>query len=750
MRARILRRRYLWKNQDGQVIETPAQMFRRVAKYVAGAEAKYGATDTQIKALEDEFYQLMKGSKFLPNSPTLMNAGRKNGMLSACFTLPIEDSIDGIFDTVKNTAVIQKSGGGTGFSLDRLRPTGDIVKSSGGRTSGPLSFLRVLSETTNAIQQGAFRRGANMGMMSISHPDILRFIHAKKNPAAFINFNLSVKVTYRFMLTLTHMPDSPHVVVNPRTKRRYVIPFDVDVETYTIDNLLSEKDAACACLTVKDIWERIITQAHHTGEPGIFFVDRVNRDNPTPHIGEIEATNPCGEQPMLPHEACNLGSINVSAFVGKDRTDLDWARLGETVATAIRFLEDVIVVNHYPIPEIEEITLCNRKIGLGIMGFADTLILLGIRYDSRQAVEFAERLTSFIQEHARNASEELADERGHFPSWQGSIWDTKYHRLMRNAALTTIAPTGTISLIADCSSGIEPIFCVASKRNVLDSEEFIQLHPLIERVGTEEGWLTDKMRDLLGSGTPPCKIREIPRKFADVLITAHEVDPEWHVLIQAAFQKYSDNAVSKTVNLPANATIDDVDKVYRLAFDLGCKGITVYRDGCRENQVITAAHKTPRPNTDMLSPRLRPRKTTGQTIKSRTGCGTLFISVNKDENGLCEVFANLGKAGGCPSQSEATCRAVSAALRCGVDPKVLIEQLKNIRCLSTIARRKDNKDIDVLSCPDAIARVIEAALGEDCEPVRISLVNRCPDCGFPLKRESGCDMCDNCQYDKCG
>ncbi|MFC1634815.1 vitamin B12-dependent ribonucleotide reductase [Planctomycetota bacterium] len=750
MRDKILRRRYLWKDENGKIIETPDQMFRRVAKHVAEAETRYGAMETETKPFEEQFYQLMKSGKFLPNSPTLMNAGRKNGMLSACFTLPIEDSIDGIFDTVKNTAVIQKSGGGTGFSLDRLRPTGDIVKSSGGRTSGPLSFLRVLSETTNAIQQGAFRRGANMAMMSIDHPDILKFIHAKNDPKVFTNFNFSVKVTDTFMEQLKNNPTTRHVVVNPRTRKRHTIPHSVDVGSYTIDDLSPEGQPSNDCFTVKEVWDMIIKNAHASGEPGISFIDRVNRDNPTPHLGQIEASNPCGEQPLLPYEACNLGSINISRFVTVSGDDLDWNSLKDTIELAIRFLDNVVDVNHYPISEIEEITLGNRKIGLGIMGFADTLILLGIVYGSEKTVELAEKLASFVQQEAHKVSEELGNEKGCFPNWKGSIWDTKYHRPMRNAACTTIAPTGTISMIAGCTGGIEPIFSLAPKRRVLDDQEFIQLHPLVERLGIDEGWLTDEVRDLLIQGVPPHDIMEIPRKSAEVFVTAHEVMPVWHVRIQAAFQKYTDNAVSKTVNLRSDAPAEDVDKVYHLAFELGCKGITVYRDNSRENQVITGAHKTVQPNIDVFFPRPRPRKTSGQTIKARTGCGTLFISVNKDKNGLCEVFANLGKAGGCPSQSEATCRAVSAALRCGVDPRVLIEQLKNIRCLSTIARRKENKDIDVLSCPDAIARAIEEAMGEDCEPAKISAFNRCPDCSHPLRREAGCDVCDECGSTKCG
>jgi len=750
MRTQILRRRYLRKNAHGKVIETPEQMFRRVANAIAASESKYGATDSEQKAISDEFYELMVNGMFLPNSPTLMNAGRDNEMLSACFVLPVEDSIEAIFDAVKYAALIQKAGGGTGFSFDRLRPTGDIVKSSGGRTSGPVSFMKVFSEGTNAIQQGAFRRGANMGMMSVEHPDIVQFIHAKTDPGAFTNFNLSVKVPDTFMKQLENDPDALHVVTNPRTDKRYVIPRSINIGDYALDDLLPESRVTDRCFSVQEVWDMIVKNTHATGEPGICFIDRVNEDNPTPHKGQIEATNPCGEQPLLPYEACNLGSIAVSKFVAKDRCDLDWDSLAKTIQLAVRFLDDVIDANHYPMPQIEKMTLGNRKIGLGIMGFADALILLGIRYGSEEAAEFAERLASFIQEHAHRASEELAKERGCFPNWTGSIWDTKHHRPMRNAACTTIAPTGSISIIAECSSGIEPVFAFATKRRILDDQEFIELHPLVEKLGTEGNWLTARARDQLAQGIPPREIPEIPRELAEVLVTAHEITPEWHVRIQAAFQKYTDSAVSKTVNLPADATVDDVDKVYRLAFECGCKGTTVYRDNSRENQVIAAAHTVGQPDTEMLSPRTRPRKTSGQTIKSRTGCGTLFISVNKDENGLCEVFANLGKAGGCPSQSEATCRAVSAALRCGMDPRVLIEQLKSIRCLSTISRRKENKDINVLSCPDAIARAIEEAVGEDRDLVTTSFVEKCPDCGYPLRKDSGCRVCDRCAYDKCG
>jgi len=750
MRSVILKRRYLWKNKQGKVVETEDQMYRRVANTIASVESIYGATKAQAKAWATKFYRVMKDGKFLPNSPTLMNAGRVKGLLSACFVLPILDSLKEILKTVMNTGLIQKAGGGTGFCFDKLRPTGDLVMSSGGKTSGPLSFGGILAETTRAIQQGAFRRGANMGMMSVNHPDILRFIHAKQNLGALNNFNISVKIPTAWMKKLQDDPDALHIVVNPRTKKRYVIPHSANIRFYTIDDLLPENLATDDCYTVKEIWDMVVKNAHATGEPGICFIDRVNHANPVPHIGQIEATNPCGEQPLLPYEACNLGSINISKFVNKEVTDLDWCSLAETMKLAVRFLDNVIDANHFPITQIRKVTLGNRKIGLGIMGFADALILLGIRYNTEKAVEFASKLASFIQKHAHQASEELANERGCFPSWNGSIWDTKYNRPMRNAAVTTIAPTGSISIIADCNGGIEPIFSFVSKRRALDGQEFIQLHPVIERLGTEQGWLSNNVSDQLAEGIPPKDIPGIPSRVSYALVTAHEISPEWHVRIQAAFQKYTDNAVSKTVNLPSDATVEDIDKVYCLAHALGSKGITVYRDGCRDNQVISTAHKQRTHDSEKIVPRSRPRKTKGQTIKFRMGCGTLFVNVNKDNNGLCEVFANLGKAGGCPAQSEATCRIVSAALRSGVEPTVLIEQLKGIRCLSTISRRNTNKEIDVLSCPDAIARAIEEALGENHVSIEKTANNKCPYCGQPLKYESGCDICKNCGFSDCG
>ena len=745
----VLKRRCLLKNHDGNIIETPNQMYMRVAKTIAKVESRYGVAKQLIQLLPEIFYKLMVNGKFLPNSPTLMNAGQPEGLLSACFVLPVNDSIDEIFEAVKNTALIQKAGGGTGFAFDKLRPTGDIVASSGGTTSGPISFWRVIAETTNAIQQGAHRRGANMGMMSIEHPDILKFIHAKQDLTSFNNFNISIKMTDAFMNTLRKNPDAPHVVTNPRTGQSYVIPRIVDLHSYRIQDLRLLDGNKKDCYMVQDVWKMIITNAHTTGESGVCYIDRINEDNPTPGLGAINATNPCGEQPLLDYEACNLGSLNISKFVLPDGSDLDWKALGGAAEYAVRFLDDVIDANFWPIPEIRNVSLGNRKIGLGVMGFADTLVLLGIRYDSDEAVSFAKRLGQFIQDKTHHASQKLAQQRGCFPNWHGSIWDNDRHIPMRNAACTTIAPTGSISIIAKCSSGIEPIFSLAYRRRALDGAEFVQLHPLLERLGVEHGWMNEKVRAMLLSGADIKQIGGVPQEIAEVLVTAHEIAPEWHVRIQAAFQSNIDNAVSKTVNLPASATVGDVDKIFQLAYDLNCKGVTVYRDTSRQSQVLSAVGEVERSTEVPLGPRPRARITTGKTSKFRMGCGTLFVTVNKDDKGVCEVFANLGKAGGCPSQSEATCRVVSAALRSGVDPKVMIDQLGGIRCLSAAVASRSNQGVDVLSCPDAIARALEEALEGTNVTRQRTYVKKCPECGRSMRLESGCDVCE-CGYCRCG
>ena len=492
------------------------------------------------------------------------------------------------------------------------------------------------------------------------------------------------------------------------------------------------------------------TNAHTTGEPGVCYINRINQDNPTPRLGAINATNPCGEQPLLDYEACNLGSVDTSKFVQPDGSDLDWEALSEAIEYSVRFLDNVIDANHWPIPEIQEVSLGNRKIGLGVMGFADAAVLLGIRYDSDEAVEFAGRLSRFIQEKAHQASQKLAQQRGCFPNWRGSVWDIDRHRPMRNAACTTIAPTGSISIIAKCSSGIEPIFKLAYKRRALDGAEFMQLHPLLERLGTEQGWMNQRVRTSLMSGIAPCEIREIPRNLVEALVTAHEIAPEWHVRIQAAFQSNIDNAVSKTVNLPASATVDDVDAVFQLAYDLKCKGVTVYRDNSPQGQVLSGPTKASPSGTTQVGPRPRARVTTGNTSKFRMGCGTLFVTVNRDAEGICEVFANLGKAGGCPSQTEATCRAVSAALRSGVDPRVMMDQLRGIKCMSAAVAKKSNKGVDVLSCPDAIARALEETAASTGANLNPPFRRICEECGHPMRWEARCAVCDFCGHSNCG
>ena len=745
----LLARRYLRKDEQGRLIENETQMYRRVSKAIAAVEDRYGASRSEVAAIEERFFRLMAERLFLPNSPTLMNAGLPDGMLSACFVLGIEDSIEGIFETVKQTALVQKAGGGTGFSFDTLRPTGDTVASSGGTTSGPISFWRVIAEASRAIQQGARRRGANMGMMSITHPDIVNFIAAKRDPNRFTNFNISVKVSDAFMKVLAVSPDAPHVVTKPCTGQQYFLPKSLKAGGYGLADLAPASKEGAGCHTVRDVWNMLVSHAHATGEPGLCFIDRVNRDNPTPHLGRIEASNPCGEEPLLNDEACCLGSIDVSKFVLPDGGDVDWGRLKDTAHLATHFLDNVIDASSYPTPEIAAMTRGNRKIGLGVMGFADALILLGIRYDSDGAVRMAARLSKAIQAAAHETSRQLAEERGSFPNWQCSIWDTKYSRPMRNAACTVIAPTGSISILAGCSSGIEPIYNLVYRRRGLDGAEYLQFHPLVERIGHRDGWLSLRVRDQLAQDIPVAQIPEIPREFSEAIPTAHEIAPEWHVRVQAAFQEHVDNAVSKTVNLPANATVEDVDSVFRFAHEKDCKGITVYRDGSRDGQTLSAPCGAKTASTVVVpTPRPRNRVTEGKTFKYRMGCGTLFVTVNRDEQGLCEVFANLGKAGGCPSQSEATCRAVSAALRSGVPADELVGQLRGIRCMSTATARKNGNGIDVLSCPDAIARAIEETMGTGANPGVGSPRKLCPDCGAPLRKEEGCLVC-SCGFSKC-
>jgi ribonucleoside-diphosphate reductase alpha chain len=591
----VLHDRYLIKDDNGCPIETPAELFSRTAWLVAQQEGNYSASAGQIKQWHKKYYELMASLRFLPNSPTLMNAQRR-GTLSACFVLPINDSIEGIFEAVKETALIQQAGGGTGFSFDRLRPTGDRIASSGGTTSGPISFWRVFSQTTEAIQQGAFRRGANMGMMSVEHPDILRFLHAKQNLKAFTNFNISVKVPDLWIKQLFKSPKALHVVANPHTGVRYLLPKRIDVAEYTIDDLYEIKGGGKSLprkssrfFTIGDIWKLIVRCAHRTGEPGLAFMDRINRDNPTPNLGPIEATNPCGEQPLLPYEACTLGSINLVKFVTSVNSTrgMDWISLGETVALCVRFLDNIIDACDYPVTEAIRLARANRKIGLGVMGFADCLFALGISYDSERGMEFGKKLMKFVNDHARRASANLARTRGVFPNWQGSTWQTKKKIKIRNAAITCVAPTGTLSIIADCSAGIEPAYSLVFIRQILDGKKIFQVNPIFREVAQLYGVYSAELEKEIAATGSIGHIKQIPASIRKVFRCAYDIKPQWHIRMQAAFQKHCDAAVSKTINLPQNATANTVDKAFRLAYELGCKGITVYRRGTRELEPMT-------------------------------------------------------------------------------------------------------------------------------------------------------------------
>lgn len=554
---RVVKRRYLLKDNEGRVIETPAQLFRRAAKEIAEVDANYHKR-VDVEKTEKEFYQLMTSFKFLPNSPTLMNAGTDIGQLSACFVVPVPDSLKGIFNAVKYMALIQQSGGGTGFSFSRLRPKGDVVKSTKGIASGPVSFMKVFDSATEVIKQGGKRRGANMGVLRVDHPDIEEFIVIKSREGVLSNFNLSVAITDRFMQALQR--DEEYELINPRTRK------------------------AVRKVSAKSIFDLIVHMAWQTGDPGLLFIDEVNRHNPTPQAGEIESTNPCAEQVLLPFESCNLGSINLAKMLKDDK--VDWKELGKTVRSAVHFLDNVIDANRFPLAQVRKTTLDNRKIGLGVMGFAEMLISRGIPYDSEAALDLAEKIIKFIKKEAQDKSVELGQKRGAFPNFKGSIWDKKGFSTMRNATHLTIAPTGSISIIAGCSSGIEPLFAVSFVRKVMEGTQLIETNSLFEKIAKEEGFYSKElMMQIARTGTIQDS-NEIPPKFRKVFLTALDIDPEWHVRIQSAFQKYVDNAIAKTVNLPPEASLDTVRDVFMLAYKLLCKGVTVYRYGSKKEQVL--------------------------------------------------------------------------------------------------------------------------------------------------------------------
>jgi ribonucleoside-diphosphate reductase alpha chain len=710
----VLKKRYLVKDGSGKTLESAEDLFRRVALAIAQPDALYEGPD-KVQETARRFYDLMTSLVFMPNSPTLMNAGRQLGQLSACFVLPVEDSIDSIFEAIKHAAMIHKSGGGTGFSFSRIRPESDKVLSTQGVASGPVSFMSVFDVATETIKQGGTRRGANMGILRVDHPDILKFITCKTDNMRMTNFNISVAVTDAFMRAVEN--GTEYVLKNPRTGE--------EVEK----------------LSAREVFDHIVKSAWKNGEPGIIFIDAMNRDNPTPKVGKIESTNPCGEQPLLPYESCNLGSINLAGMHLDQQ--IDYKRLKAVIWDVVHFLDNVIEANRYPLAKIEEITKANRKIGLGVMGFADLLISLGIPYNSEQAVETAEAVMSFIQKESKAASAHLGQTRGNFPNYVGSVYDSSDTPFMRHATTTTIAPTGTISIIAGCSSGIEPIFAISFVRKVLDGEELVETHPLFGSVARQRGFYSeDLMRRIAQKGSIK-DFSEIPEDVRRVFVVSHDVDPSWHIRIQAAFQKHTDNAVSKTINFPFSATAEEVCQAYISAFELGCKGLTIYRDGSREAQVLNIQRK---PQYPQVEPRPRPDKTQGITERVNTGCGKLYVTINSDEYGFCEVFAQMGKAGGCAySQIEATSRLISLALRSGVKAEAIIKQLVGIRCPSPAWGNGEQ----VVSCSDGIAKVLNHHSHSEISSALADQMGACPDCGGAVEHEGGCIVCRSCGFSRC-
>ncbi len=833
----VLKKRYLAKDEKGEIIETISGLFKRVARNISEADLNYGKSKKGLINTEKDFFEEMSNLRFLPNSPTLMNAGRPLQQLSACFVLPIEDSMESIFETIKNTALIHQSGGGTGFSFSSLRPKNDTVHSTKGVSSGPVSFMQVFNSATEAIKQGGTRRGANMGILRIDHPDIIDFITSKKDTSKLNNFNISVAITEDFMEHALKNRDYP--LINPRNKE------------------------IVKHLNAKKVFDLIVETAWASGEPGIIFIDRINKLNPIPNAGKIEATNPCGEQPLVSYESCNLGSINIGRFIkenkmGKDRPYLkrmleklennaedgnivseyleyvDFKSIRKTVRTAVHFLDNVIDKNHYPIEKIKQMTLSNRKIGLGIMGYADTLIKLGVPYDSGLALKIAENIMGFIDKESKIKSEELGLERGSFQNFEGSIWKEKGFRAMRNGTTTTIAPTGTISIIGGASSGIEPLFALAYERRVLDKQTLVEIDKNLKSVLNIMGVYSNKLIDYIvkkGSlgKTYDKDIAKLLAKdeykyLSKIFITSHDITPKWHVMTQAAFQKFTDNAVSKTVNFPNSAKKEDIEEVYTLAYNLNLKGITVYRDGSRE-QVLTAGSsgdngdkggnvskyvcpvcgspanepfgkpafektsdgdgnsiktKSKQAAAGQIEPRKRPDIIHGATVKTITGCGPLYVTINYDENGKpFEIFNSIGKSGGCAqSQTESTGRMVSLALRSGIGAEEIISQLKGIRCNIPYGFGTNI----IYSCADAIGRALEKSLNEKNEKIsawspcheqgskhanddKVSSVNAelknqsgafqgrgaCPSCGGSnLKHAEGCTVCLDCGYSDCG
>jgi ribonucleoside-diphosphate reductase alpha chain len=811
----VLEKRYLLKDESGKPVETASDLFWRVARTIAEPDRSYGASEGAVEALSEAFYDVMAHRLFMPNSPTLMNAGRPLGQLSACFVLPVEDTLSngqsGIYDTLRAMALVHQSGGGTGFSFSNLRPKNDIVRSTMGVASGPVSFMSLYDASTDVVKQGGTRRGANMGILRVDHPDIMEFITCKDDTTKITNFNISVAVTDEFMQAVEN--DTEYHLRSPAGGK------------------------VVGRLRARDVWTRIIHGAWKTGEPGVFFIDRANHYNPVPHLGKYEATNPCGEQPLLPYDVCNLGSINLAEFVVGGQ--IDWARLRRTIHLCTHFLENVIDANHYPLAEITQLAQRIRRIGLGVMGLADLFIKLGIPYDSEEAVELGRKLQKFVDDEAKNESERLAEIRGVFPEWERSIWGPdetcardahglriRSLRRLRNCNATTVAPTGTISIITGCSSGIEPLFAVAFMRNQAGAL-MPDVNEDFTRIAREEGWYSDElMRRIAAEGH--IRFPEVPDRWKAVFVTANEIKPEWHVRMQAAFQEFNDSAISKTVNFANHASEEDVEVIYRLAYQLGCKGVTVYRDGSREMQVLSTGttaqkvqeqaggraggpaggppmqardlaevagemaeiraenerlrrlvHELESENLQRRQKRSRPDLLRGSVRRIETPLGTLYVTITEDDKGQpFEVFMSLGKAGGAiMADVEAMGRLISLALRSGIPIREIHRQLRGISSDKVIGLGPHK----VMSVPDAVGIALERWMQEkqgiqqelipgatsvpaEAVPTVVTLggeqmlfdglqetmAGACPDCGSQLEYAEGCVKCHVCGYSECG
>ncbi len=735
----VLKKRYLKKNEQGEAIEEPIDMFRRVATNIAEGEYRFAEgkeADRLYEESREKFLQMMLSRKFMPNSPTLMNAGREMQQLSACFVLPVEDSIDGIYDTLKHQAIIHKSGGGTGFGFSRLRPKNDLVKSTMGVSSGPVSFMAIYDASTDKIKQGGTRRGANMGILRVDHPDIEEFITCKKENDQINNFNISAAITDEFMEAVGN--DTDFDLKNPRSGE------------------------VVRTVRARELFRQIIEGAWLNGEPGVVFIDRINGDNPTPQF-PIESTNPCSEAHLPPYDSCNLGSINLERFFVEGAKpgegSMDWDELRETIHTTVRFLDNVIEMNNYPLPEIDEMSRGNRRIGLGVMGFADVLIKLGITYDSKEGLAFAEKVMKFVDDEAWEESRALAEERGVMPHYEGSRHEARGDRV-RNATVTTIAPTGTISMIAGCSGGIEPLFAVAFMRRQADME-MPDVNPEFVRLAKSRGFYTEELMKKVAEHGSVRDIPEVPEDVRSTWVTSHDISSEWHVQMQAAFQKYTSMGISKTINLPYEATLEDVADAYRLAYETGCKGIAVYRDGSRDAQVLSTgktkagaepavAVETEKEYISLAEARSsRPRTLSGVTKKIQTGHGPLYVNMNDDEFGPRECFIVIGKPGGTAAAfSDALGRMVSLAEKHGATPAEIVHQLRGIQDGHPAGFGPNA----VLSVPDGVAKAMaEHYLVEESpeEARSLPIVGACPECSGGLTKQEGCVVCHSCGYSKC-